>query len=123
MGVIAYVLVKTKPGTSAQIVGSRVIRGVKMADSVFGRYDAILVLSANDLDELNKILYEVIEKHPNVEHTETLVAIPRPIKEEVKPPPKEKITPIAAFHCPSCKALNEVSAAFCSFCGFEFKWT
>ena len=78
MAVIAYVLLRTKPGTSHQIIASRKIPGVQMASSVFGRYDAVLVISAKDMDELSKTMYDVIEKHPNVEHSECLISIPYP---------------------------------------------
>jgi DNA-binding Lrp family transcriptional regulator len=73
-GVRAFVLVKTKPGTSEEVVGARHIKGVKLANSVWGRFDAVVVIEANDLDELRKIIYEMIEKTPNVVHTETLLA-------------------------------------------------
>ncbi len=49
-----------------------------MAHSVFGRYDAVLVLAASDMEELSHVIYEVVEKHPNVTRTETLVALPAP---------------------------------------------
>jgi DNA-binding Lrp family transcriptional regulator len=71
----AFVLVKMKPGTSEEIVRSRRIKGVKMANSVLGRYDAVVVIEANSLEELQKIIYEMIEQHPNVVHTETLISI------------------------------------------------
>jgi len=116
---LAYVLVRTKPGTSYQLVASRKIKGVKMADNVFGRYDAVLVIAAKDLEELNKIIYEVVEKHPIVEHTETLIAMPK-IEEEKKEVRKLEITPISAFHCPSCNSLNELGSSICYFCGYEF---
>ena len=68
-------LLTTKPGTSQDIVASRRIRGVKMASSVFGRFDAVLVIEAKDLQELAKTIYEVIAAHPNVMHTETLISV------------------------------------------------
>jgi len=74
----AFVLVKMKPGTSEEIVKSRRIKGVKMANSVLGRYDAVVVIEANSLEELQKIIYEMIEQHPNVVHTETLISIFHP---------------------------------------------
>lgn len=120
MGIVAYVLVKTKPGTSARLVSSRLIRNVRMAHSTFGRYDAILVISVNNTDELSKILYEVIEAHPEVEHTETLLTIPYPSTEEKKEP-QEKVTTVSAFHCPSCNSLNERGTTLCLFCGFELR--
>jgi len=74
----AFVLVTMKPGTSEEIVRSRRIKGVKMANSVLGRYDAVVVIEAADLQELRKIIYEMIEQHPNVVHTETLISIFHP---------------------------------------------
>ncbi len=74
----AFVMVTMKPGTSEEIVRSRRIKGVKMANSVLGRFDAVVVIEANDLDELRKIIYEMIERHPNVVHTETLISIFHP---------------------------------------------
>lgn len=70
----AFILVRTKPGTSEEIVKTRKVRGVKLANSVLGRYDAVLVIEADDLKELGKTIYEVLEKLENVEHTETLIS-------------------------------------------------
>jgi DNA-binding Lrp family transcriptional regulator len=64
-----------KPGTSEEIVSSRRIRGVKLASSVLGRFDAIAVVEAESSEELTKIIYEMIEQHPNVVHTETLLSM------------------------------------------------
>jgi DNA-binding Lrp family transcriptional regulator len=63
-----------KPGTSEEIVRSRRIKGVKMANSVLGRFDAVVIIEAETLQDLNKIIYEMVEQHPNVVHTETLVS-------------------------------------------------
>lgn len=71
----AFVLITMKPGTSEEIVRSRRIKGVKMANSVLGRYDAVVVIEALSLEELKRIIYEMIEQHPNVVHTETLISI------------------------------------------------
>ncbi len=119
MPVIAYVLLQMKPGTSHEIVSSRRIHGVKMVNSLFGRYDAVVVISAKDMEELSKTIYEVVEKHPNVEHTECLLALPYAPEERPQPPP-ETYT-VISFQCPSCNALNEQGSAFCQFCGFTFK--
>ncbi len=75
----AFVMITVKPGTSEEIVGSRKIRGVKMANSVLGRFDAVVVIEADSLEELGKITYEMIEQHPNVIHTETLISIFHPL--------------------------------------------
>lgn len=74
----AFVMVTVKPGTSEDIVRSRRIKGVKMANSVLGRFDAVVVIEAESLEQLNKIIYEMVEQHPNVIHTETLISIFHP---------------------------------------------
>ena len=76
MAVRAFVLVQTKPGTSEDIVGTRRVRGVKLANSVFGRFDAAVVLEAKNLEELKRNIYEMLEKMPGVTHTETLLCLP-----------------------------------------------
>jgi len=74
----AFVMVTMKPGTSEEIVRSRRIKGVVMANSVLGRFDAVVVIEARDLENLRKIIYEMIEQHPNVVHTETLISLFHP---------------------------------------------
>lgn len=71
----AFVLVRTKPGTSEEVVRTRKIKGVKVANSVFGRFDAVVMIEARELKELSKIVYETIEAMPNIEHTETLLTL------------------------------------------------
>jgi len=63
-------------------VRSRRIKGVKIANSVFGRYDAVVVVEAKDLEGLNTIVYEIIAQHPNVVHTETLISMFHPASTE-----------------------------------------
>ena len=71
----AFVLLTMKPGTSEEIVSSRRIKGVKIASSILGRFDAIAVIEAESSEELTKIIYEMVEQHPNVVHTETLLSM------------------------------------------------
>ena len=75
----AYILVTTKPGTSEQVVNSikdaRKVKGVVMADSVFGKYDAIVVIEAADMGKIGRVVYEVVEKIPNIIHTETALTV------------------------------------------------
>lgn len=70
----AFILVRTKPGTSEEVVRARRIKGVKLANSILGRYDAVLVIESKSLEELRKTIYEVLEKLEHVEHTETLIS-------------------------------------------------
>ncbi len=74
----AFVMVTVKPGTSEDVVRSRKIKGVKMANSVLGRFDAVVIVEAESLEELNRIIYEMVEQLPNVTHTETLISIFHP---------------------------------------------
>ena len=71
----AFVMVTVKPGTSEDIVQSRKIKGVKMANSVLGSVDAVVVIEVDTLEELRRIIYEMVEQHPNVIHTETMISI------------------------------------------------
>ena len=56
----AFVLLTMRPGTSEEIVQSRKIRGVTLANSVLGRFDAVAIM---------------IEAHPSVVRTETLLSM------------------------------------------------
>ena len=71
----AFVLVRMFPGTSEEIVQSRKIKGVTLANSVLGQFDAIVIIEADSSDELAKIIYEMIEKNPYVIRTQTLLSM------------------------------------------------
>lgn len=75
----AYVLLRTKPGTSEEVIralrGTRQVEGVVMADSVFGRFDAIIVIEVPNLKALAEATYQVLEKSPNIIHTETAISL------------------------------------------------
>ncbi|MGB9958961.1 MAG: Lrp/AsnC ligand binding domain-containing protein [Candidatus Bathyarchaeales archaeon] len=73
----AYIFINTKPGTSEDVV-KRIkskVKEVVQADSIYGRYDAIIIIEAPKLESINEILYRVIEKDPNIIHTETSLAL------------------------------------------------
>ncbi|MDG6906361.1 MAG: Lrp/AsnC ligand binding domain-containing protein [Nitrososphaerota archaeon] len=75
----AYVFLETKPGTSEQVLeylrNISELKGVKQVDSVYGRFDAIIIIEAEDLSRLSNLIYRVIEKVPNVIHTETSIVL------------------------------------------------
>lgn len=75
----AYVMLTTKPGTSMEVLKYikevSNIEGVIYADPVFGRFDAIVVVEVPSLERLSEIIYKVIEKVPNVIHTETAIVL------------------------------------------------
>ncbi|MFQ6094906.1 MAG: Lrp/AsnC ligand binding domain-containing protein [Candidatus Bathyarchaeia archaeon] len=73
----AYIFIETKPGTSEEVVKrikSRV-NEVVQADSIYGRFDAVIIIEAPNLESINEILYKVIEKDPNIIHTETSLVL------------------------------------------------
>ncbi len=80
VGMRGYVLINTRPGTSVEVMKSlretKLLKGVLTADSVFGRYDAILVIEAKDLEEFGEVMYQVIEKQPNIIRTESCIVLP-----------------------------------------------
>ncbi|MEM1538182.1 MAG: Lrp/AsnC ligand binding domain-containing protein [Candidatus Nezhaarchaeales archaeon] len=72
----AYILMRTRPGTSQEVVAAlRKVKGVIRADSVYGRFDAVILVEAESLEALSRLVYEVIGKQPNVVHTETSVVL------------------------------------------------
>jgi len=71
----AFVLLTMRPGTSEEIVQSRKIKGVKIANSVTGRFDAVAIIEADNSEQLSKLIYEMIESNSNVVHTETLLSM------------------------------------------------
>ncbi|MFQ5998596.1 MAG: Lrp/AsnC ligand binding domain-containing protein [Candidatus Bathyarchaeia archaeon] len=71
-------MVQTQPGASEQVIKARNIRGVKLANSVFGRFDAVVIIEAKNFTDLTKIVYEMVEKTPGVLRTETMIALEGP---------------------------------------------
>ena len=71
----AFVLLTMRPGTSEEIVKSRKIKGVTLANSILGRFDAIVIIEADNSEQLTKIIYEMVEKNPYVVRTETLLSM------------------------------------------------
>ena len=73
----AYILLSTKPGTSLEVVEriKEKVKEVVIADAIFGRYDAIVVMESPELQQINRMVYKVIEKDPNVIRTETSIVL------------------------------------------------
>jgi DNA-binding Lrp family transcriptional regulator len=72
-----YIMVVTKPGTSENVVKAikDKVKEVVQADSVWGRYDAILTIEAPTLEKITEIVYKVVASHPEIVHTETAIAL------------------------------------------------
>jgi DNA-binding Lrp family transcriptional regulator len=72
----AYILLSTKLGTSLEVVKRlQAVKETVVADAIFGRYDAIVILEAQTLEDINKVVYKIIEKDPNVTRTETSIVL------------------------------------------------
>ncbi len=73
----AYIFIETKPGTSLEVV-KRIkskVKEVVQADAIYGRFDAVIIIEAPNLESINEILYRVIERDPNIVHTETSLTL------------------------------------------------
>jgi DNA-binding Lrp family transcriptional regulator len=72
----AYILVVAKPGTSENVVKAikEKVKEVVQADSVWGRFDAILTIEAPTLEKITEIVYKIVAGHPEIVHTETAIA-------------------------------------------------
>jgi len=72
-----YVFINTKPGASEEVVKSikERVKEVVRADSIYGRFDAVAIIETPNLEKVNELLYKVIEKDPNIIHTETSLAL------------------------------------------------
>ena len=53
------------------------VEGVTQVDSIYGRFDAIVTIEASDIERLGDLVYKVIERVPNVTHTETAIVLTR----------------------------------------------
>lgn len=72
----AYVLVNTRTGEIRDVVRQlSKVEGVLEANMTFGPYDALAIVSANDINHLGKILANSIQPIPGVTHTLTLLAV------------------------------------------------
>jgi len=72
-----YIMVVAKPGTSENVVKAikDKVKEVVQADSVWGRYDAILTIEAPTLEKITEIVYKIVASHPEIIHTETAIAL------------------------------------------------
>jgi len=73
----AYILLSTKMGTSIEVVKrfKEKVKETITADAIYGRYDAIIILEAPTLEEINRVVYKIIEKDPDVTRTETSIVL------------------------------------------------
>ena len=72
----AYVLIKIRAGEVKDVVGQlRKLEQVIEAHMTFGPFDAVVVLTAKDLNELGVMIASDIQPIPGVMETLTCVAV------------------------------------------------
>ena len=73
----AYVSIETKLGTAIMVVNRlrKEDKQVLSADAIYGRFDAIAVIQAPALEDIDKVVFEVIQSDPNVLKTETSIVL------------------------------------------------
>ena len=77
----AYILVNTEASALWGVAeGALKIDGVKMAHAVTGQVDAVVLVEFPKMEHLARII-DGIQKLKGVQRTQTLMAIPRPIRE------------------------------------------
>lgn len=68
----AYVLIQTEVGKAAQVAeAARKIPGVESADDVTGPYDVVVKASAEDVDQLGKLVVARIQSIDGITRTLT----------------------------------------------------
>ena len=73
----AYISAETKPGTAIRVVKQLKEKNTHIvsADAIFGRFDAIFVVEALSLDDIDRLVYTVIQSDPDVTRTETSIVL------------------------------------------------
>ncbi|MCI2415561.1 MAG: Lrp/AsnC ligand binding domain-containing protein [Candidatus Aramenus sp.] len=70
-----YVLIITSIGKETDISNElKKIQGVREATPVYGEYDVVVVIEAQSLEELNKVISQ-IRRNPNIIRTVTLISM------------------------------------------------
>lgn len=77
----AYILVNADPGLIWNVAEDALkVKGVKMAHAVTGEFDDVIFVEFAKMEDLGRIIEE-IQSITGVRRTQTLVVIPRPIRE------------------------------------------
>jgi DNA-binding Lrp family transcriptional regulator len=80
-GLEAYILINTDANALWSVAEAALrIEGVKMAHAVTGQFDSVVLVEFPKMDNLGKII-DKIQHLEGVHRTQTLIAIPPPIRE------------------------------------------
>ncbi len=74
--VSAYILIQTELGAAAEVaVAAAEVPGVTAADDVTGPYDVIVQASAENVDELGRLVVSALQAIPGITRTLTCPVI------------------------------------------------
>lgn len=77
----AYILINADPGLIWDVAEAALkIKGVKMAHAVTGQFDDVAYVEFIKMEDLGRIIKE-IQAIFGVRRTQTLITVPRPIRE------------------------------------------
>jgi DNA-binding Lrp family transcriptional regulator len=72
--ITGLVLVKLQAGRETQTLGKiKEIKGISHVSAVYGRWDLVVDIEADDLPQMSKMVVEKLRSIPGVFSTETLV--------------------------------------------------
>jgi len=73
----AYVFINTKPDSMPEVLKEvRAVKGVEVAEMVYGVYDIAAKVKTDTMDQLKQIIAFNIRKIDNVSSTQTLMVVP-----------------------------------------------
>lgn len=76
MAVLAYILIRTYAGKAKSVAEQlSKISGCRNVCTVTGRYDIIMMLEAESLEALGKLVVETLHKVEGIERTETAIVV------------------------------------------------
>jgi DNA-binding Lrp family transcriptional regulator len=76
MGIVAYILIKLKPGTAGEVLKVlRSFKEIQRAHMVTGIYDIILEVKVKELKELGNLVAERIHETEGVSSTVTCIVV------------------------------------------------
>lgn len=72
----AYILINVRTGYVVEVLSHlKRIEGVLEANMTFGPYDVVVIVQANDLQDLGQMLAHSVQPIPGVEETLTCLAV------------------------------------------------
>jgi len=72
----AYILINVRTGYVVEVLSHlKRIEGVLEANMTFGPYDVVVIVQANDLQDLGQMLAHSVQPIPGIEETLTCLAV------------------------------------------------